>query len=465
MSATVSNPYASLAEVGGRLRRREITSVEITQQCLERIETIDHKLGAFLTLTADRALRDAEQADRELQRGVDRGPLHGIPIAVKDAFATKEVRTTANSRLYRDFIPTQNAAVVEHLVQGGAVMLGKLTMDELGYGGPVVSDSLTPQPRNPWNLNHVTGGSSSGCGAAVAAGLCFGALGSDSGGSIRGPAAYCGIVGLKPTEGLVSRAGAIPLGLSLGENGPMARTAEDCAVLLKVIAGNGSNKLLPDGAIDATAPAKSVGVTGRRFGVPRDWIDPGNGVSEVVHAAFEESLDVLRTLGARIEDMPSAAFTDARDVCSLITVTEKFALFADHLRSRPQDIGRPLRGKLYAGGLVGAADYITAQRARAILRDRINAVMSPLDGVLLPTVPAPAPLWEPDSDLTATPNLMAVFNLVGLPAVTVPNGVTPDRLPLGLQVAGGRFDDLQILSFASAYESATHWGRQVPTSY
>lgn len=461
MTTTVADPFASLIETAGRLRRRELTSTELTRQCLDRIETVDGKLGAFITVTRDRALREAAHADDELDQGIDRGPLHGIPLAVKDGISTAGTRTTANSRLYRDFVPAHDAVVVERLARGGAVLLGKLTMDELGYGGPVVSDSLTPQPRNPWNLDHVTGGSSSGCGAAVAAGLAFGALGSDGGGSVRGPAAYCGIVGLKPTAGLVSRVGAIPMSLSLGAIGPMARTADDCAAILRAIAGDGSTRL-PEPSADA---GEGAGLAGRRFGVPRAWIEPPNGASEVALAAFEQALDVFRSLGAHIEDVPSEAFTDARHVCSLITVTEKFALFAKHLRHRRHDIGAPLRGKMLAGGLVDAADYITAQQARTILRDSITALMAPLDGLLLPTVPAPASRWDPDKDPTSSPNLMAVFNLVGLPAVTVPCGISPDGLPLGLQIAGGRLDDLQILEYAAAYEAETHWGRRAPTTY
>jgi aspartyl-tRNA(Asn)/glutamyl-tRNA(Gln) amidotransferase subunit A len=446
------------------LRAGEISSVALTQLCLDRVDQHDGRIQSFATVTRDLALQQATRADEELKQRKDRGPLHGIPIALKDLYATKGIATTANSRVLRDWLPEQDATVVSKLAEAGSVLLGKLRMHEFAFGVPT-DDSLFPPPRNPWNTDHVTGGSSSGSGAAIAAGFCYGTLGSDTGGSIRGPSALCGIAGIKPTFGLCSRTGVVPLSWSLDHVGPMARTVEDNALILQVIAGHDPrDPFSADVQPDDYRSQLSAGVSGKRLGVPRGWISVANGVSEGVVRAFEAALEVYRGLGATVVDIDAEGFMNARNAGNLIMLSESYSYHEANLKNRPHDYGRGVFNRVREGALLTGADYVQAYRARAILNRMIVAAMSGVDAVLLPTMPAPAArLDEITPDATyRVPSLMFPANLAGLPAASTPCGFSSSGLPLGLQVIGKAFRDAEVLGIAAAYEAATDWHTRFP---
>src|ERR1051325_2253722 len=317
--------YLTLTEAAAGLRRRDFSPVELAQACLHRIEAFDARLHSFITLTADLALADAKRAEQEL-RSHNRGPLQGVPIALKDLYATKGIRTTCHSALLEHWVPDYDATTVAKLHEAGVVLLGKLGMHEFAFGGPSV-DAPFPAVRNPWNPAHIPGGSSSGSGAALAAGFCYGALGSDTGGSIRTPAAHCGIVGLKPTYGRVSRYGVVPLSWSLDHAGPMARSVEDCAILLQAIAGHDARD-----AASANVPVADFsaglhsGIKGLRVGVPRaGWFDEKLGVDAATGKLVDQALEVLKNLGAAIVDLDGKPFAQARFANQTILLCEAYA--------------------------------------------------------------------------------------------------------------------------------------------
>ena len=451
--------YLSLSEASELLRRREASPVDLTRACLDQIEATDEKINAFITVTAERALAQAREAETELAQGADRGPLHGIPIALKDLYATKGVRTTAHSRVLLEWVPEEDATSTALLQRAGTVLLGKLAMHEFAFGTPTF-DGPFPPARNPWNPEHVTGGSSSGSGAALAAGLCYGALGSDTGASIRSPAALCGIAGLKPTYGRVSRYGVVPLSWSLDHVGPMARTVADCALLLQAIAGHdGKDPASADVAVPDFSAALGDGVRGMRLGVPREWLDEAEGTEAEVRAAFEAALKVLEDGGAKLVDVESEPFVNARAANSIILIAEAYAYHEAMLKERPQDFGAGVRDRVRTGAFVSAADYIQAQRARSAIVAQVNAILGRVDVIVSPSVSKPAATFaEMDPDAAyKTPQFFNPFNLTGLPAISVPCGFSSSGLPLGLQIAGRAFDEATVLRVANAYEGATPW--------
>ena len=326
--------FLSIAEVGALLRQREITSTEVTQACLDLIDSIDSKLHAFILVTTDLALAQAAAATRISPRGLIAALCRASRWRSRTLYATKGIATTAHSRVLIDRFRKRTGRPQNRSRNAGAVLMGKLAMDEFAFG---VYDENVPFPpaRNPWNLDHVPGGSSSGSGVAVAAGLCFGALGSDTGGSIRFPAAHCGIVGIKPTFGRVSRRGVVPLSWSLDHAGPLTRGVEDCALVLQTISGfdpadpASANVAVPDFAADLKA-----GIRGLRLGVPRDWFNEGDGTAPEVVAAFESALETLTQLGAVLVDLPGEPFIDARPANSIISISEAFAYHEETLRTR-----------------------------------------------------------------------------------------------------------------------------------
>ncbi|HLF24579.1 MAG TPA: amidase, partial [Burkholderiales bacterium] len=342
----------------------------MTKACLTRIKAIDDKLHSFITLTADRALKQAREAEKELHSGNDRGPLHGIPIALKDLYATKGIRTTCHSAVLEHWIPDHDATAVAKLQEAGTILLGKLGMHEFAFGGPSV-DAPFPAVRNPWNTAHIPGGSSSGSGAALAAALCYGALGSDTGGSIRTPSSHCGIVGIKPTYGRVSRRGVVPLSWSLDHAGPMARCVEDCALLLQAIAGYdakdpaSANVVVPD-----FRAGLRDGIQGLRVGVPRaGWFDENKGTDPETEAVFDQALKTLLELGATIVEIDGTPFSLARKANQTILVCEAYAYHEKTFQSTPEKFGSSVRRRILDGAFLSAADYITAQRARSVLND------------------------------------------------------------------------------------------------
>lgn len=456
--------FLSIAEAAALLRRREVSPVELTRSCIDLIDALDGRLNSFVTRTPELALAQAQQAERELANGTDRGPLHGIPIALKDLYATRGIRTTAHSRVLLGWVPEEDATTVSRLREAGTVLLGKLAMHEFAFGAPSF-DTPFPPARNPWNLDCVTGGSSSGSGAALAAGLCYGSLGSDTGGSIRSPAALCGIVGLKPTYGRVSRFGVVPLSWSLDHAGPMARTVEDCALLLQTIAGYD-----PRDAASADAPVPDYvatlrdGVKGLRLGVPRAWLTEGDGTDPEVNTAFDAALKVLAGAGAQLVEIDSSPFLNARPVNTIILVAEAYAYHEETLQTHAEDFGKMVRNRVREGAFVSAADYIQAQRARTGLIRDLQQILGTVDAIVSPSAPRPAgtfATFDPEANYKR-PSFTNVFNATGLPAISVPCGFSSTGLPLGLQIAGGAFDEATVLRIAHAYEQGTPWHQQHP---
>jgi len=454
----------TIAELAAAYRQGEAKPVEVAEAAFERIGRIDGRLNSFVTLTRDLAMRQAQAAQDELAGGVDRGPLQGVPVGLKDLYATQGIRTTAHSRVLLDWIPDQDATATAKLHAAGAVLLGKLAMHEFAYGGPDLSSAFPPA-RNPWNPDCVTGGSSSGSGAAVAARLCFGALGSDTGGSIRNPSHLCGIAGIKPTYGLVSRHGVVPLSWSLDHCGPMARTVEDCAIMLQAIAGHD-----PRDAASADVPVPDYraglagSIQGLRLGVPRSWFDEGEGTDPEVLAAFEQALRVLRDAGAQTVDLDGAPFAESRAANTIILMAEAYAFHEPNIKSRPRDYGDSVRNRLRQGGLLSATDYIQAQRARTTICQQLRAVFDQVNAVVSPSGPRVAARFDAFDPDTAyrTPSYTHAFNLSGLPAMSVPCGFSASGLPIGLQIAGPAFDEVTVLRLGHAYERATSWHRQAP---
>jgi len=457
--------YLTITEAAAGLRAKRFSPLELTKACLERIDAIDGKLHSFITLTAEIALERAQQAQRELQSGKDRGPLHGIPVALKDLYATKGIRTTCHSAVLQDWRPDYDATTVTKLNDAGAVLLGKLGMHEFAFGGPSV-DAPFPAVRNPWNIAHITGGSSSGSGAALAAGLCYGALGSDTGGSIRNPAAHCGIVGIKPTYGRVSRYGVVPLSWSLDHAGPMARSVEDCALILQALAGyDAKDPASAQGPVPDFRAALKVGTKGLCVGVPRaNWFDENMGVAAETESVFNAALKTLQELGAEIIELEGKPFSLARKANQTILVAEAYAYHEKTFQSAPEKFGSVVRRRMLEGAFLSAADYIAALRARAALNEQMRANFMRVDVFATPTVARPPNAFDTmdPNEQNLRPNFTNPFNLTGLPAISVPCGFTAGHLPVGLQIAAPPFDESTCFRVACAYEQATEWRTSRP---
>ena len=453
----------SLAEASELVRARKASPVELTRACLSRIEAVDRKLNAFITLTADGALDEARAAEEEIGRGRWKGALHGIPIALKDLVDTKGVRTTAASNLFKDRVPAEDAEVVTRLRAAGAVLLGKLNMHELAFGGSTVVSAFGAV-RNPWALERSVGGSSAGSAAAVAAGLCYGAIGSDTGGSIRQPAAFCGIVGLKPTYGRVSTRGALPLSWSLDHLGPMTRRVRDAALMLQPLADAVDDRgcagpPLPDFA-KALEPR-----SGLRLGIPRAPFY--EGLHPDVERATSAALGVLASLGARALDV---AVDTAVDSAIVVLRAEAYAFHEATVASSAELYQPETLKRIRGGAEVTAAAYIAAKRKLEVARGEFRRVFEAVDLLVIPTTPVPPPAI--DELLADMPNLRArefvllrntrPWNGLGLPAISVPCGFTQDGLPIGLQLIGAAGDETRVLALAHAYEQATDWHTRRP---
>jgi len=457
--------YLTIFEAAAGLRRKDFSSVELTEACLQRIASADGKLNSFITLTDDLALTEARHADQELRLGKDRGPLHGIPIALKDLYMTEDIRTTCHSAVLENWEPDHDATAVTLLREAGTVLLGKLAMHEFAFGGPSI-DAPYPAVRNPWNTAHIPGGSSSGSGAALAAGLCYGALGSDTGGSIRTPSSHCGIVGIKPTYGRVSRYGVVPLSWSLDHAGPMARSVKDCAILLQAIAGHDpKDPASADVAVPNFQASLNDGIKGLRVGVPRaGWFDENLGVAPETEAAFNEALKTLGSLGALIVEVDGKPFSAARKANQTILVCEAYAYHEKTFQETPMKFGTSVRRRMLEGAFLSAADYITAQRARAVLNDQIRANFARVDVLAVPGAPRPPEAFESmdPNEQNLRPSFTNPFNLTGLPAISVPCGFTPGNLPAGLQIAAPPFEEITAFRAAYAYEQVTEWHKRRP---
>ncbi len=453
-----------LRGIGEAIHAGKLSSVEATEAYLRRIERHDGVLRAYITVMADRALAAAKIADAELQRGGRRGPLHGVPLGLKDLIAVAGVRMTAGSRVLADHLPARDADVTERLHAAGAVILGKLSMHEFAFGRPV-TDGPFPTGRNPWDPNREPAGSSSGSAIAVAAGLCAGALGSDTGGSIRGPAARCGIVGLKPTYGLVSRRGVVPLSWSLDHVGPMTRTVYDAAVLLQAIAGHDpGDPSTRDARVGDYTAQLEAGVRGLKLGLLRRFYVDSPALNADVKAAARAAFDELVGQGATLEDADATTL----DLAGAIWVTylsEVYEFHRETLRDRPQDYGEGLRSRAWMGALVTASDFLRAQRLRARLRREVLALLGRVDALVFPGQAAPAQRFEDVSTKTVIvpgSRYTNVWNLLGLPAVVVPCGFSREGLPVSIQIVGRPFDEATVLRIARAYERATDWHTRRP---
>ncbi len=455
----------SLAQAAEMIGRRELSPLELTEACLERIDRVDPSLNAFITVTAQEAREEARQAAAEIAGGTYKGPLHGIPVALKDLFATRGVRTTAGSRIMADQTPRQDAEAAARLRAAGAVVLGKLNLHEFAFGATGVNPHYGAT-RNPWDTSRIAGGSSSGAAAAVASGECFAALGTDTGGSIRIPAALCGVVGLKPTYGRVSLRGVVPLSPSLDHVGPLTRTVEDAAIVLGAIAGRDP---LDDSTSDEPTPdyrlelGREQGLRGWRVGVPRQHFF--EDVDGEVLAVVEEALGVLSDLGAEVREVSLPHISEAPAAARDIMLPEAFAYHRQWLDERPQDYGDDVRQRLEQGRAAPAGRYEEAQRLRTrIARAWSAGPFREIDLLATPATAIPAaPVAESDQRTTiALIRLTNPFNLTGLPAISVPCGFTAGGLPVGLQLVGRRFEEGAVLRVAQAYEQVTGWHQGQP---
>jgi len=452
----------SLGEASALVRAKKVSPVELTEACLGRIERMNAKLNAFITVTAEGALEQARAAEAAIQRGKWIGPLHGIPVALKDLIDTAGVRTTAGSGLYKDRVPSEDAEVVRRLAAAGAVLLGKLNMHEFAYGGSGVI-SYFGAALNPWASDYNTGGSSSGAAAAVAAGLCYGAVATDTGGSIREPAAFCGIVGLKPTYGRVSARGVIPLAWTLDHVGPMTRSVTDAALMLQAIAGYDA-----DDATSVDAPvrdyAKAFGDTAAlRVGIPNSFFY--DALQPEIDAAVRAALAVLGKLTASVRpiDVPLD-----RDTTTL--KAEAYAYHRELIAESPELYQPVTLERIRSGAEVSAADYIAGRRQTEELRRAVRKAFDEVDLLVTPTTCVlPSKISELLADLgtlRAKENLMLrntrPFNAMGLPTISIPCGFTSSGLPIGLQISGPPWGEASVLRMAFAYEQATEWHKRAP---
>ncbi len=454
----------TIAESARLIAAKKLSPVELAKTHLERIRRLDPQLNAFLVVTEERALADAKAAEARQMSGARRGPLDGIPIAHKDIYNTAGIRTTAHSRLLQDNVPTRDAHTVKKWADAGAVMLGKLATHEFAFGGPSF-DVPWPPARNPWNRDRFTAGSSSGTGAAVAAGLILGGTGSDTGGSIRGPAALCGIAGIKPTYGLCSRVGILPLAFSLDHAGPMAWTAEDCGLLLQGMAGH-------DGE-DPASVARPVadftgelgqGVKGLRIGVVRHFFETDNRASDATRAGIDAAVDFFRKEGAEVRDITLSPAADYHAVGYLLMIAEAFTLHAPWMRERFMDYGELFRDRVSLAAMMSGPDIVQATRRRRVLCREMAAAMADLDIIVSASQMGEAPRIDsvPKWANMEKPSFTMPFNVTGFPAISICTGFGVAGLPVAMQLAGKPFAEPTLLRAAHAYETAMPWRAKRP---
>jgi len=463
--------YLSAARQAALIRTKQLSPVEMARAYLERIDRLDGRLRAYITVTRETALAAAREAEHAVMAGGPLGPLHGVTFAVKDQFATRGVRTTAGSRLLADNVPGEDATVVARLTAAGGILLGKLNLTEFALGGTIRYPF--GQPRNPWNTEHDTGGSSAGSGAAVAAALCAVSLGEDTGGSVRSPASWCGVAGHRPTWGLVSRHGCIPLAWSLDAPGPLGRTVEDCALVLQVIAGHDPHDALTTRRPTPDYRAALTGdVRGLRVGVISE-LTTGPETDPEMRDGVLAATRVLADLGARVEDVSLPLIPRAGAAFMAICDSEGAARHLQTLRTRASDYDEGTRRRLLAAALLPAGLVQKAQQARALIRAQIVDALRRHDVLVAPTSPRPAPtIANYTAPITSTAQAVTHFftrrsfptpaSLAGVPAMAVPCGFSAHGLPLSLQILGRRFDDATVLRVGDAYERATEWHHRHP---
>jgi aspartyl-tRNA(Asn)/glutamyl-tRNA(Gln) amidotransferase subunit A len=457
----------TLLEASRLIAKREISPVELTQAQLDRIQAWDGKINAFITLTEKAALQAAREAQSKIQAEAPGSLLNGVPLALKDLFETQGVRTTAGSKFFRDYIPPADAATVAALRSAGAVLLGKLNMHEIALGVTNVNPHYGAC-RNPWNLQRISGGSSGGSAAALAAEFCSGALGSDTGGSIRIPASLCGVVGLKPTYGRISLRGVIPLSWNLDHAGPMARRVEDVAALLQVIAGyDPQDPYSVRKPVDDYLEEIELGVEGWRMALASDefFSRADSEVLQAVQAAAAQ----FEQLGAQVESKEVPNGYEAAKANGLMVPSDAAAYHRQRLEERPQDFGEDVLRRLRNGAAYTSGEYILARRMQSVTRRQYERFFEQVDVLLTPTTPVTAPFIEgPDAVEQAgrLTRFTAPFNLTGLPAISLPCGFTQGGLPVGLQMIAAPWAEKKLLRAAFVYQQATSWHTrrpQIPT--
>jgi aspartyl-tRNA(Asn)/glutamyl-tRNA(Gln) amidotransferase subunit A len=452
----------SILGLATMLRNKSISPVDLTKECLARIENLNPALNAFITVTADAALSQAREAEAEIQRGNWRGPLHGVPIGIKDLIDTAGIRTTAASALFRDRVPTEDAEIVRRVKNAGAVLLGKQNLHEFAYGGSSMV-SYFGEVHNPWDPAYIAGGSSGGSAAAVAAGLGYAALGTDTAGSIREPAALCGVVGLKPTYGRVSVRGVIPLSVSLDHVGPITRTVADAAVILQAIAGFDAKD---SRSADVPVPDCLSGMrekTLRRIGVPRTFFF--DDLDSEVDSALKQALSVLALMRLDIRDIELPVLTDRK-----LQSAESYAYHAEFVARSPELYQPETLRRIRTGANISQESISERRRELEQVRREIGEIFEKVDLLVTATTPIPAPsvteLKEYPERLRTRELLLLrntrPANVWGLPAISIPCGFTQTGLPIGLQIIGPRWGEVKVLQLADAYEQATAWRKSVP---
>jgi aspartyl-tRNA(Asn)/glutamyl-tRNA(Gln) amidotransferase subunit A len=456
--------FLTIAQAASLIEKRELSPVELTENSLERIDKLDGQLNSFIRVLPDEARAAAQTAELEIAAGRYKGPLHGIPIGLKDIYETKDIPTTGHSKVMQDYVPAADAFTVAKLKDAGCVVMGKLATHEFAFGGPSF-DLPWPPARNPWDTSRFTGGSSSGTGASVSAGLVLGGTGSDTGGSIRGPAAFCGLAGIKPTYGLCSRRGVLPLAFSLDHAGPMAWTAEDCAIMLQAMAGHDAvDPASAKVAIPDYRAALSGDVRGLRIGLIRHFYTTDNAADDATRDAIDAAAKMYEQMGAFVREITLAPLAEWASCGVLIMMSEAYAIHEANLRTRFTDFGEIFRDRMALAGLWSGADYVQALRRRRELIDELDRAMAGLDLVMTASAQGVAPKIDevPKFAIMERPSLTMPFNVTGTPAMSVCCGYSDAGLPLSFQIVGKRFDDATVLRAADAYERATPWRSRRP---
>ena len=449
----------TITEASDLLRQKKLSPVDLTKACLDRIDGLNPTLNAFITITRESAITDAETAERELQQGDRRGPLHGIPFGLKDLIDTVGVKTTCGSALFAERVPAEDAEIVQRLKRAGAVIVGKQNLQEFAWGGTSASSHYGPV-HNPWDVERIAGGSSGGSAAAVAAGMCFAAIGTDTGGSIREPAAFCGIVGLKPTYGRVSTRGVFPLSWSLDHVGPICRSVADTALMLEAIAGYDRSDFT---SVDYPTEKYAEALRAEKFriGVAReiffDDLDPDTAV------AIENAIKVIGELSSDVVEI------ELPDVPTTVQAPEVFAVHQKYFGSSPELYRKWMRERLKQAMTIDTVSYIQGVQEMKRIRRSISDVFEKVDLIVTPTTPVP-PITIAEALEMSLPGPAGElwlrntrpFNVYGLPTISIPCGFTSQDLPVGLQIAGPHFDEGRVLAFAHAFEQATEWHTRGP---
>ena len=462
-------PRETISTLSRAISQKEVSPVEVIQSYLERIGTYDPKINAFLTVLPKQALQAARRAEKEILRGRYRGPLHGIPFAAKDLFFTKGIRNTCGSKILADFVPRYDAAVIERLTSAGAILLGKLNMHEFAFGPTSVNPHYGPV-RNPWDRQRITGGSSGGSAAALASSFALLTLGTDTGGSIRIPSALCGIPGLKPTFGRISRYGVYPLCWSLDHPGPMAKSVEDLALAMNVLAGQDPrDPATPPVPVPDYAAALAGDLEGIRLGVPTSYFF--DRCDREVRAAVQKAIEDLKKLGAKVERISIPHLEEAAICASLILFAEAAASLEKWHLTRSRDLGDDVRARLNQGAIIPAPLYLKAQRVRRRIQEHFQAAFRKVDALITPQLPLTAPSIGQGSVAfgkateavpAALTRFTRIFNLVGAPSLSIGCGFSSSGMPIGLQIVAQPFGEGTVLKVGHAYELHTPWKERRP---